>query len=470
MGKRKEWEDPEIIGINKERAHHLTVPHDTKDSAVSGRMDGSPYYRLLNGLWKFNWVKSPRNKPDGFHELNFDDSEWSVIPVPSNWQLEGHGIPIYTNFRYPRSVKQVRIPRIDKNYNPVGSYRTHFKVPNTWLEDGRKVFLHFAGVKSAFFLWINGKKVGYSQGSMTPAEFDITGYLLPGKKNLLSVEVYRWSDGSYLEDQDMWRFSGIYRDVFIYSTPRVHVRDFFIYSTLDDNYEDAELHVEACIANYSNEDVSGFKLVISLLDPGASHAVLESKEVNEIHITPGDEQSINAKIAVKNPRKWTAESPALHVVLFELLDDSGKVIEVLSCNHGFRVVEIKNKQLLINGKRVWLKGVNRHEHDPDRGRAITIEMMERDIKLMKMNNINAVRTSHYPNNPAWYDLCDKHGIYVMDECNLETHGLRQLIPKGRKRWRDAVVDRMTRMDYRERNHQTKKIKTKLKKSIKKKKK
>jgi len=444
-----DWENTDVIGINKEPAHATLVPYHDIESSLNKDPETSPFYLSLNGNWKFKWVKKPSIRPKDFYEPEFDVSDWNEIPVPSNWQLHGYGIPIYTNVKYPYSVKKRRIPNIDHNYNPVGSYRIEFNVPEDW--KGREIFIHFDGVKSAFYIWINGKKVGYSQGSMTPAEFNITKYVKIGS-NIVAVEVYRWSDGSYLEDQDMWRFSGIYRDVYLFSTPKVHIRDFFIRCEMDDVYKDTTLKVRAKIQNYGEESTESHKIEVQLLD-NEKQIVGSSPLMHEtVKLNGNSEITLELEAYVKDPKKWSAESPYLYEIILVLKDTQNEIIEVERSSFGFRVVEIKNRQILINGKPVIFKGVNRHEHDPDHGRAVPLSRMIQDIEIMKQNNINSVRTSHYPNNPKFYDLCDKYGIYVLDECNLETHGLRNKLPKGKEKWKAAVIDRMVRMVERDKNH------------------
>ncbi|MBY9011346.1 MAG: beta-galactosidase, partial [Candidatus Lokiarchaeota archaeon] len=257
-----EWENFTIFGIGKEKAHSTLIPFESFDEALGNRED-SKYFKLLNGNWKFNWVKTPRERPMEFYLEDFEVDSWEEIDVPSNWQMRGYGIPIYTNVKYPYSINTKEIPKIDHNYNPVGSYRKNFTIPAKWSD--REVIIHFAGVKSAFYIWINGKKVGYSQGSMTPAEFNITDYIKSGN-NFLAVEVYRWSDGSYLEDQDMWRFSGIYRDVYLYATPKIHIRDFFAQCELDENYQHAILNVKVKVINTGKEDTKQNEIEVSLMD------------------------------------------------------------------------------------------------------------------------------------------------------------------------------------------------------------
>jgi beta-galactosidase len=444
-----EWENPTIFGIGKEKAHSSLIPFESFDEALGNRED-SKYFKLLNGNWKFNWVKTPRERPMGFYLEDFEVDSWEEIDVPSNWQMRGYGIPIYTNVKYPYSINTKEIPRIDHNYNPVGSYRKDFTIPATWSD--REVLIHFAGVKSAFYIWINGKKVGYSQGSMTPAEFNITDYIKSGN-NILAVEVYRWSDGSYLEDQDMWRFSGIYRDVYLYATPKIHIRDFFAQCELDENYQHAILNVKVKVINTGKEDTKQNEIEVSLMDEEQHYIESEILMSKSFTVASNTEHQMELEANIENPKKWTAETPYLYDLFLKLKNSKNQSIEVEHCKIGFRKIEIDDKgSFLINGKSIIFKGVNRHEHDPDHGRAIPYDRMVQDIMLMKQNNINSVRTSHYPNHPKWYDLCDQYGIYVMDECNLESHGLRTSIPASLPEWTEACVDRMVSMVERDKNH------------------
>jgi len=445
-----DWENSEMIGQNKETPHNTLIPYSNIESALKG-FKNSPYYQSLNGEWKFHWVKKPEDRPKDFYKDNFDISGWNDIPVPSNWQLEGYGTPIYTNYIYPYSINTKEIPSIDHQYNPVGSYKKEFTIPNEWKD--REVFIHFDGVQSAFYLWINGERVGYSQGSMTPAEFNITKFLKQSN-NSVAVEVYRWSDGSYLEDQDTWRLSGIYRDVYLFSTPKVHVRDFFVYCNLDEHYRDAELHVKIKLSNYSSELIEGNRIELFLVDKDSNLMEIIPIISSEMpSIKPGGEIELKLGAMVENPRKWSAEIPFLYEFVITLKNSKEEIIEVEHCKFGFKKVGFNSKgKILINGKSIIFKGVNRHDHDPDHGRAVPLERMMEDIKILKQNNINAVRTSHYPNHPAWYDLCDEYGIYVMDECNLEAHGLRDILPKSDPKWTEACIDRMISVVERDKNH------------------
>jgi len=443
-----DWENPRMIGRNKEAAHCTLIPYQDVESAFEAEPEASPFYISLNGKWRFCWSAKPADRPEAFFKPGYDVSGWDEIPVPSCWQMLGYGIPIYTNVTYPFPKNPPHIPH---DNNPVGSYRRTFTVPSDW--EGRELFLHFAGVKSAFYLWVNGKKVGYSQGSMTPAEFNITSFVNTGE-NVLAVEVYRWSDGSYLEDQDFWRLSGIYRDLFLFSTPKVHIRDFFVRCDLDDAYKNAVLKVSAKIRNYG-ETMSGEHTLRLFLIEGIGERrkpFFTSGTVSRI--ASGEEKTVDLSIEVPDPRLWNAESPNLDTVILVLADEAGRVVETESCRFGFREVEIRDRRLLLNGKPIRLKGVNRHEHDPERGRAVTRESMITDIRLMKRLNINTVRTSHYPNNPLWYELCDRYGIYVIDEANVESHGMgygKESLGHDAD-WETAHVDRTVSMVQRDKNH------------------
>jgi len=442
-----DWENPTIIARNKEPAHCTLMPFADKAAAMNKSVEESDFYRLLNGKWKFKWVSSTAQRPDDFFKPHFDVSGWDEIDVPSNWQLKGYGQPIYTNIKYPFKTDP---PRIAQKFNPVGSYRREFTVPGDW--GGRQVFIHFDGVKSAFYLWVNGEKVGYSQGSMTPAEFNITPYLRQGP-NYLAAQVFRWSDGSYLEDQDMWRLSGIYRDVYLFSTPAVHLRDFFVRCDLDADYRHATLNVTASLKNYADKPCGKRSVEVTLLDARGKvvgNEVLASGQVSRI--AADSEALLQMRARVRNPEKWSAENPYLYTVMLSQKDEQGQVIEVEKCDFGFREVEIKGNRFFVNGREILIKGVNRHEHDPQGGRCVPYWRMVQDVKLLKRFNINTVRTSHYPNHPRWYELCDRYGIYLIDEANVEAHGLRDQLPKSDPQWTPACIDRMNSMVQRDKNH------------------
>lgn len=445
-----DWENPEALHLNKEAPHCTLIPYADAASAMVGTRDASPFHQSLNGPWKFHWVGKPDDRPDGFQNSEYDVTNWDTIPVPSCMEMEGYGIPIYTNITYPFPANP---PFVDHNYDPVGSYRRDFTVPAGW--DGRQVFIHFGGVQSFFYLWINGQYVGFSKDSMTPAEFNITPYLKPGV-NTVSAQVWRWSDASYLEDQDVWRFSGIYRDVYLYSTPAVHIRDFRAIADLDANYRNGTLYFYGDVRNLGAADADTYTVEVSLLDASGKRvgpATLIQQKTGAI--AKGAESAVAGTAKIPKPRLWSAEDPYLYTTLVTLKDASGQVVEVARCNTGFRKVEWKSGIFLVNGRPVKLKGVDRHEHDPDHGRAVPFERMVQDIEWMKRLNINCVRTCHYPDDVKWLDLCDKYGIYVVSEANIESHGMGYSAPKtlaGRPEWRAAHIDRVTNMVERDKNH------------------
>ncbi len=419
----KEIENPAIIGINKEPSHATLMPYNSLAEALAAKRNASTFSVSLNGMWKFNWVDWPQKRPVDFYKSNFDVSGWKEIKVPSNWQVEGYGTPNYSNFTY---IFHKDFPKVMgtpsekyttmKERNPVGSYRRDFVLPANW--SGRRVFITFDGVDAGFFVWVNGQKVGYSVNSRNAAEFDITKYVNPGK-NILAVEVYRFVSGSYLENQDMWRLSGIFRNVTLWSSPQQHVKDFFIKTDLDNQYKDAEVKVSAKIKNFAGSSVKERFLDITLYDgstpvPGAT----ARKQIPQLKAN--EEVGVEASFHVINPDKWTAETPKLYTTVITI-SDGKKILETLSSRTGFREIEIKGRLLLINGVPVKLKGVNRHENFPDVGHAVTEAQMIKDLELIKQVNCNHVRTSHYSNDPRWYELCDEYGIYLVAEANVECH-------------------------------------------------
>jgi beta-galactosidase len=445
---RPEWDNLSVFKVNVEKPHATMMVYPTAEQAVDGDPSKSPWFRSLNGLWKFHCSESPAKRPVDFFKPDYDVRQWRTIPVPSNYQLHGCDIPIYTNVRYPFPMNIDGPLVVPKGNNSVGSYRTVFEVPNDW--NGRQVFLHFNGVDSAFYLWVNGKKVGYNEDSRTDAEFNITRYVKSGN-NLVTVEVYRFSDGSFVENQDMFHLSGIYRDVYAWSAPEQHIRDFQVRTELDGEYRDATLKVQAEIINYLGELNPG-SISLDLLDSTGKPVISRRNCEFPTDIT---DEKIKFLIAVPNVKKWSAETPYLYKLLLTLNDSEGKPMEVIPIDIGFREVEIRDSILLVNGQRVMLKGVNRHEHDPDTGHTISRKAMIRDIKLMKQFNVNAVRTSHYPNAPEWYALCDRYGLYIIDEANLETHAYG-LHNKNRltndPEWGPLYLDRFERMVERDKNH------------------
>ncbi len=441
-----EWQNPRALheGVEAPSATMTVFP----DEASARTLDSarSPFVQSLNGDWKYHWSATPVARVAGFWKPEYDDTAWKTIRVPSNPEVEGYGIPIYTNIIYPWKVANP--PHIPDTYNHVSSYRRTFTVPENW--QGREVFLTFDGVNSFFYLWVNGKKLGFSKDSRTPATFRITPHLLAGK-NQLAVEVFRWNDGSYLEDQDFWRLSGIFRNVSLWSTPSTHVRDFAVHTELDSTYRDAKLAITASIKNYGTE-AKPVTLSITLSDPAGTRVLERTLDVATV--AGGGTIELRTDAPVVNPLKWSAEIPQLYTLLLTTRDEQGRVLESIPWRVGFRAVEIKNGQLLVNGMPTLFRGVNRHEWDPDLGQVMTRERMVQDIRLMKQNNINAVRTCHYPNVPEWYALCDEYGLYVIDEANIETHGMGfgdKTLAKVDE-WGPAHLDRTIRMFERDKNH------------------
>ena len=450
-----DWENPEVIGINKLTGRVFSVPFATSEESLKTDWRDSSRVQLLNGTWKFHYAKSPEDRPAEFYQSGYDVSQWGDIQVPGNWQTQGYGVPLYTNIRYPFKREWPKVtgepPRDWTAYeyrNPVGSYRRTFQLPVEWQRG--EVFIHFGGVESAFYLWVNGEKVGYSQGSYLPAEFNLTKYLKLGE-NTIAVEVYRWSDGSYLEDQDFWRLSGIFRDVLLYRTPPVRVQDYYFTQDLDSTYHNAKFAVHATLENLRDQSMEG-SLRAELFD-SSGQSVWQSEEVGQIE---GNlQQDVELTGELQNVRPWTGETPYCYDLVVTTVNSQGK--EMSSYHHtvGFRKVELSDKgEFLVNGKPIIFKGVNRHEHDPDHGRTVSREVMLRDIKLFKQLNVNSVRLSHYPNHPDWYELCDRYGIYMLDEANIESHGYGygEESLAHVEEFKKAHVDRCLRMVHRDRSH------------------
>ena len=443
-----DWEDPEIFQINTRPPHSSATYFPDQESALQSLP--CPWEQSLNAAWQFHWSPNPSSRPTGFFQPEFDANHWQTIPVPSNWEMHGYGKPQYINIGPRPGLSKKRIPLIEHAYNQVGCYRRTFLLPEAWKD--MRVLVRFDGVRSAFYLYINGHRVGYSQGSNTPAEFEITSFLVPGE-NLIAAEVYSLCDGTYFEDQDMWRLSGIFRDVTLTAIPHLHLTNFFLSSEFDPNLEHAELIIQATVETSGSRIPADYSVQVSLLDAAGENVggglILTGSTQPKEHSNTGQ---VNGKMSVMAPHKWSAERPTLYMVMLELLDAQGKVVEVTTRPFGFRKIEIRNNQILVNGEPVIMKGVNRHECDPVTGQMMTPERIEEDIRLMKRYNINAVRTAHYPNHPLFYDLCDRYGLYVMDEANLETHGVSKRIPADRPEWQAAAVNRMVRMVQRDRNH------------------
>lgn len=429
---QNEWDNVEITQINREEAHTTAIPYSEERQVGDLAMEESPYYLSLNGIWKFKWVPDPSEKPDNFYDTSFDVNGWDDIQVPSVWQVYGirnnknWDKPLYVNTSYPFTYNATTFSVMadrpsDWTYNnnmknPVGSYRREFTLPANW--DGRDIYIRFNGTGHGYYLWINGKEVGYSEDSYLPSEFNITPYIKSGK-NTVAVQAYRFTSGSFLECQDFWRFSGIHRDVFLWSAPRTQIRDYFFQTDLDENYINAHATLDVKLTGTA---LPGGKLTAKILD---HDAVIAQQTLNNPAIGNN-----TLTMEVTNPKKWTAETPNLYDLVITL-QNNDKTTDIRGGKVGFREVGIAdNGALTINGKRVVFYGVNRHDHSEINGRTVSKEEMEMDIKVMKRLNINAVRTSHYPNNPYFYDLCDKYGLYVLAEANVECHGNMKLSGTG----------------------------------------
>ena len=430
----KEWEDLSTFKINTEEPHSFYIPKDINGDSVT---------KSLNGTWSFKLFKNDELVPKEFYKIDFNKNDWQDIPVPSNWQFHTDDFPLYTNIVYPYEMNP---PFMPKEYNPIGLYHREFSIDENW--NDKQIFLHFGAVKSAFYLWINGNFVGYSEGSKTPAEFDVTKYL-NGSVNQITMKVIRWSDGTYIEDQDFWRLSGIERDVFLYAQPKLAVRDFFLKNRLNDELNKANLDFEIDLKNYNNSSKK-YTLKTKIFN---DDTVIYQNE-SQGNIDKNQTKKITLDGIIDSPKLWSAEIPNLYNVQLELVDSDG-AYQLIDFKTGFRKIELKNGQFLINNKPILFKGVNRHEHDEFTGHVVSRESMLKDIEIMKNNNINSVRTSHYPNDPYWYELCDEYGLYVIDEANVESHGFgykKEDTPAFKPEFDDMHMDRWVRMVERDKNY------------------
>jgi beta-galactosidase len=437
-----DWENPHVLGINK-LPYHATLQLPSKEKECKEIVS-------LDGQWYFHWSRNPEERPADFYRENYDVSQWGKIAVPGNWQMQGYGTPIYININYPFVKARPSVtaePPQDwtayENRNPVGSYVQFFDVTKEMLQ--QNLILHFGGVHSAFYVWVNGKRVGYSQNSMSPAEFDVTKYLKAGK-NKLAVEVYRWSDGSYLEDQDMWRLSGIFRPVQLWVRPQTHICDYKVTSDLNSDFSQATIHANISLCQTGKKAAKDLRVVFKM----------DGQELvgNVKSLLAGDTTTVALNLPLEHPRLWSAEKPNLYPFSIELQDMKGAVIEHFDYHLGVKKVEIVGEVFKINGKNVKLRGVNRHDHHPRTGRYVDDATYELDIRLMKQANVNFLRTSHYPDREYLYELCDRYGIYVMDEANHETHGYGYANREMGEdpEFKDAHVDRAASLVQRDRNH------------------
>ena len=440
----RDWESPDKTGLNTEDPHATLISYTDEPAALVSVRENSPNYLSLDGVWKFNLAESPGERPYWFFKNDYDIRDWKDIEVPSNWQMKGYDDPpIYVNTGYPFNPDPPKIPH---DYNPVGSYKRNFKIPAEW--KGKEVFLHFGAVSSFFYVWVNEQLVGFGKDSKTPVEFNVSKYI-KGGNNTLSVEVYRWSDGSYLEDQDFWRLSGIQRTVFLHARPKTYIKDFFAKADLEDNYKDGKLEASVLVA--SNTDDKNEYIVDASLYNKTEKIYNEQLPV----IFTDNKSSIIFSKSFPDIKRWSSETPELYSLVFTLKEKEGRVLESVSAKIGFRRVEIINSQLMVNGVAIYLKGTNMHEHNDVTGHVIDEATILKDIRMMKSFNINAVRTSHYPQQELWYEMCDKYGLYLIDEADIESHGLgydKDVTIADKPEWAAAHIDRMSRMVERDKNH------------------
>jgi beta-galactosidase len=456
----RDWENPAVFNISREDPHSTLISYSDEQSALEAIKTNSPNYKSLDGLWKFNCVKTPEQRPYWFFKDDYDTRDWKDIEVPSNWQMKGYDVPVYANITYPfwtyakvfnsgnnkNTEASLKPPLIPHDWNPVGSYKRNFRIPSGW--NDKEIFLHFGAVSSAFYVWVNEKLVGYNEDSKMPAEFNITKYLKAGK-NSVSVEVYRWCDGSYLEDQDFWRLSGIQRTVFLHARPKTYINDFFAVGDLVNNYNDGLLKLNVTLKGAEGES-KDYIVDASLFDDG-QELYSESKNI----ILTQNKATADFEKNFPEVKKWSAESPKLYSLVLSLKDKNGDILECVSSKIGFRKVEIKNSQLLFNGVAILIKGTNMHEHNDITGHVIDEETILKDIRKMKSNNINAMRTSHYPQQELWYEMCDKYGLYLIGEADIESHGIgynKDVTLADKPEWAAAHLDRMKRMVERDKNH------------------
>ncbi len=439
------WEDPEVFNVNKEDGHALMLPFDSEEDALSG--EESKYKQSLNGQWRFYWQRGIENQPTGFEKKSFIDDEWDEIKVPSVWQTEGYSVPYYYASTFPKAISRNRreIPKIDRKMQEIGFYRKSFVLDEAL--EGREIFLHLGAAKSAVEVYVNGEFVGYSQCSMTPHEFNVTKLIKKGE-NLVCIKNYRYCDGSYLEDQDMWWLCGIYRDVYLYGESKICLRDFYVKTDFDVDYKDSDMSLDVFVKNYA---ASKGKLTAcaKLISDTGKELEIGSEGVK---INGGEDEKFSFKKSFKSPKKWSAEHPNLYTLVMSLTLN-GELQTVKTYQVGFKKVEIKGEKIYFNGMPLMIHGVNRHDFDADCGWAVPRERYAQDLDIMKQNNINSVRTSHYPDDPYFYEMCNKYGLYVMDECELESHGVRRKgVPGSNPVWTAQVVDRMQRMVLRDRNN------------------
>lgn len=442
-----DWQDPGLTHRNREPARPLLIPYADDATALAGDRTRSPWYRSLNGEWLFHYAESEALVPPDATDPDADDSDWDTLPVPSCWQMHGYGTPTYSNVNYPFPIDPPFVPD-----HPIGCYRHSFAIPERW--DGRRIRLTFDGVCSAFTVWLNGREVGFSKGSHMPAEFDITDLVEPDD-NALAVQVHQWSDASYVEDQDMWRLNGIFRDVWLAALPPGHIRDIAVQTTIADDFASATLDIDVMIHNERRGGRTS-RLDAALIDPDGAEIDVMTLEAGTSEHDDGSGRTDRGSVTLADPKLWSAELPHLYTLLVRHFDSEGDLLEVQRQPVGFRKVEIRDQQLWVNGASIKMQGVNRHDDHPDFGYAVPLDAMERDVRLMKQHNITTVRTSHYPNDTRFYDLCDRYGLYVIDEADIETHGFYPVGDwsrlSGDPAWEPTYMDRAVRMVERDKNH------------------
>ena len=453
------WQDVQVVAVNKEYPRSSFMTYENRANALTGKFEKSKYYQLLNGTWKFYFVDSYKNLPANITDPAISTADWADIKVPGNWEVQGHGVAIYTNHGYefqPRNPQPPTLPEA----NPVGVYRRDIDIPADW--DGRDIYLHLAGAKSGVYVYINGQEVGYSEDSKNSAEFLINKFVKPGK-NVLTLKIYRWSTGSYRECQDFWRISGIERYVFLYSQPNAALKDFRVTSTLDDTYKDGIFKLGVDLRN-NGSTAGNMTLVYELLDANGKVVATGEKATN---VAAGETRTVSFDQTLPDVKTWTSEAPNLYKLVMTV-KENGKVNEIIPFNVGFRRIEIKPTEqlarngkpyvcLFINGQPLKLKGVNIHEHNPATGHYMTEELMRKDFELMKQHNLNTVRLCHYPQDRRFYELCDEYGLYVYDEANIESHGMYYDLAKGgtlgnNPEWLKAHMDRTINMFERNKNY------------------
>ncbi|MDP4291955.1 MAG: glycoside hydrolase family 2 TIM barrel-domain containing protein, partial [Bacteroidota bacterium] len=444
------WENPDTNQINRLPMRSAYFPYETLTLAKVGKKENSSRFISLDGDWKFNWVEKYKDRPQDFFRTDYDDSKWVNFKVPADWALNGYGVPIYVNQPYEFSMKNPTPPGIPGEINHTGSYRRTFTVPQSW--DGQQIYLHLDGIKSAGYVWINGKFVGYTEDSKLEAEFDVTPFIKPGA-NQIALQIIRWSDGSYLECQDFQRLAGIERDLYMYARPRVHLYDLDIKTPLDSQYRNGLFSMQAEVFNHTGENKEKTLVIAQITDQDGKQVYCDSLRARELKMAFG-KSVVQFRGVIPNVKQWSAEIPNLYRLNVVLKDEKGMVLESVSRKIGFRSVEMRDRQVLVNGKPVYFKGVNVHEHDPSTGHVISEELMLKDILLLKQANFNAVRNSHYPHSQRWYELCDEYGIYMVDEANIESHGMYYDLGHSlgnNPLWEKAHLERISRMVIRDKN-------------------